>query len=142
MISLARIAVMVAACSGCPPRGSDDFDEVVQRVAVAAWEAGRDGAAWLRGVARHKIGDVLAERSRTAAEVERPDPGLARHEAGVDPAMLGPLIFSLPTGQRAAAMLTWVKGMSHADAARALGVSVRTLGRRLQNARKRARLLV
>lgn len=114
-------------------------EDLVQTTLVAVmprWEAIRDGAAedayvhramvnrhrsWCRTPAGRRE-ELVGELPEVPA-VEGPDPAVAADER----ARLWALVLQLPSRQRAALVLRYYEGLSEAETARALGVTVGTV---------------
>lgn len=136
----------------------EDAQEVVSDTLLALWrqaaaQRGRITSlrAWLLGIARHKIGDVLRGRGQHWREQADDDGQLLAHAADPDPspldrlcadcddARLAQALDGLPEVQREALYLFTYEGLSLAEIARIQQVPQATVGTRLHLARQRLR---
>ncbi|SHE88679.1 RNA polymerase sigma factor [Thermomonas hydrothermalis] len=136
----------------------DDAQDVVNDTLLALWrQAGRSLPqipslrAWLLGIARHKIVDILRSRSQTWREVSDDDGMLLSVAADPDPTPLDRLcaecdetrlaaaLDALPEVQREALYLFTYEGLSLAEIAAIQQVPLATVGTRLHLARQRLR---
>jgi RNA polymerase sigma factor (sigma-70 family) len=121
-------------------------DDVVAEVFLVAWRRLEDIPAeprpWLFGVARRVLANERRRISRQGAALDRlepaPDPGADPAEAAaVADRSLRDALANLSESDRDALLLTAWEGLSHRDAARALGVREATFSVRLYRARRR-----
>ncbi|MEO6788820.1 MAG: RNA polymerase sigma factor [Chthoniobacteraceae bacterium] len=121
---IAQETFIKAARSLASFRGGSSFRTWLYRIAT---NTGRD---WLRGKMRaEKLGAALAN--------ETPDAGHAEAHAAVAEALR-----ALPDDFRAAIVLTFYEGMSHAEAARVLGCAETTVSWRVFRAKRKLRQLL
>ncbi|MFD1722335.1 RNA polymerase sigma factor [Amnibacterium endophyticum] len=125
----------------------DEADEVVQETFLLAWRKRSSVVAvngsvlpWLLNAARF---EALAARRRRVRRESRVVPlDLAVHDraaASSDPSGLQEVLSGLSETDRAVVEAVLVDGLSYAEAAERLEVSVATVGKRLQRARARVR---
>lgn len=136
----------------------EDAQDVVNDTLLALWrQAQRAQAqasslrAWLLGIARHKILDVLRSRGQAWREVMDEDGALLNHATDPDPSPLERLcqecdetrlaaaLDQLPEAQREALYLFTYEGLSLAEIASIQQVPLATVGTRLHQARLRLR---
>ncbi|MGQ0842899.1 MAG: RNA polymerase sigma factor [Sporichthyaceae bacterium] len=129
-----------------------DAEDVVQQTFVSAWR-GRAGfdpgrgspAAWLLGIARHRIADLLAVRMNGAAPVEPRtaeslldgaplDPGSA-----VDRVLLADELDRLGDPPRQILTLAFVHDLTHRQIAEALGLPLGTVKTHIRRGLERLR---
>ncbi len=129
---------------------ADDAYDIAQESFVAAWRAlgrfdpKRSFAAWLNAIALNKCRD-LARRARTRrlflrALAETPADSVApepRDEASGLAERLDRAIETLPALYKEPLLLTTVGGLSQKDAGAMLGVSTKSVEKRLYRARRR-----
>jgi RNA polymerase sigma-70 factor (ECF subfamily) len=127
---------------------SADAEDALQDAFLRAWQRrstfnGGSARAWLYAIATNVCVDALARRRRSA-EAELPEVVAPRHQEPdavlvsretVELALLTS-IRHLPTRQHASLVLTDVLGMSAAEAASALSLSVPAANSALQRARR------
>jgi RNA polymerase sigma-70 factor (ECF subfamily) len=138
---------------------ADDAQEVVNDTLLAVWRQAQRSRpmqipslrAWLLGIARHKIVDLLRSRGQhwreTADEDDRllataadPDPSpLDRLCQDCDDTQLAHALAALPPVQREALYLFTYEGLSLAEIAAIQQVPLATVGTRLHLARQRLR---
>ncbi|MET8472654.1 sigma-70 family RNA polymerase sigma factor [Streptomyces sp. NPDC006422] len=110
-----------------------EAEDVMQQVFLAAWR-GRSGyrpelgppVAWLTGIARHRVADALAARSRRAALFEA---ALARHplaaedstDAAVRRVLLSQELARLPSTQRTVLRLSFYEDLTQPQIAERTG---------------------
>lgn len=121
-------------------------DDVVAEVFLVAWRRLEDVPAeprpWLFGVARRVLANERRRVARQGAAFDRLEPELGPAE---DPSELAALsdrplraaLADLSETDRDALLLTAWEGLSHRDAARALGVREATFSVRLHRAKRR-----
>jgi len=139
-----------------------DVDDVVQDTFVAAWralgdyDAARPFRAWLFGIGLNKMRDLLRLRkvrhflfgaldihAQDAPAVPDPSPGPERQAAARrDLAHVTATLGRLDRPLREAIVLTAIVGMSHPEAAAALGTTVKTIEGRVTRARLRLAQLI
>lgn len=121
-------------------------DDVVAEVFLVAWrrldDIPEEPRPWLFGVARRVLANERRRVSRQGVAFERLEPGLGLGEDPAEAAELAdrPLreaLANLSEADRDALLLTAWEGLSHRDAARALGVREATFSVRLYRARRR-----
>ena len=123
---------------------SDEVEDVVAETFVVAWrrldEVPPYGLPWLLGVARHISANVRRGRRRQEALSDRIaadlDDGPAWPEAGGDDAVTAALHRLSDADRELLTLIAW-DGLSHAEAAEALGCSRGALKVRLHRARSR-----
>lgn len=123
-------------------------DDVVAEVFLVAWRRLEDVPAearpWLFGVARRVLANERRRIARQGAAFHRLEPGPGPGP-GEDPAEVAALsdrplreaLANLSETDRDALLLTAWEGLSHRDAARALGVREATFSVRLHRAKRR-----
>ena len=122
----------------------DEVEDVVAETFVVAWrrldEVPPYGLPWLLGVARHISANVRRGRRRQEALSDRIaadlDDGPAWPEAGSDDAVTAALHRLSDADRELLTLIAW-DGLSHAEAAEALGCSRGALKVRLHRARSR-----
>jgi RNA polymerase sigma-70 factor (ECF subfamily) len=148
-----RHADRVLALARSVLRSSADAEDVTQDVFLAVWH-GAEGwqpgrarfATWLYRVTlnrslNHKT-RVAARHAPLDAAAEQADPAPAADDAidaGRRRERLARAVAGLPKGQRAAVTLTYATGLSNADAAAAMDISVKALEALLVRARRTLR---
>jgi RNA polymerase sigma factor (sigma-70 family) len=141
----------VARRQGVAP---DRIDDVVQETLLTVhrarqtYDPGRSFTAWLRTIAQRRAIDGLRRHGRTdmreihapLAYENYPDPGGDREGAdGIDGAVVGRAVATLPPGQREAVQQLAVRGLSLAQAATATGRTAGALKVNLHRALKTLR---
>lgn len=134
----------------------EEARDAVQEAFIAAWGAlsrydpSRPFGAWIRTIAINKARDrgrrlalrrlIFGDRSVDDAGVgERPDPGPLAHDAILERERMAALdraIARLPSGLRAALVLTALEERSQQEAADILGISAKAVETRAYRARK------
>ena len=118
-----------------------DAEDVTQQVFVAAWRSRHTLVpsasalpAWLIGIARHKIADVRAARSRDAersrAVAAVPDDQLVQESADreiADRLVVRQAVEDLPDPRRTIVFLAFWEGLSHAEIAETVGLPLGTV---------------
>ncbi|MBG0818167.1 sigma-70 family RNA polymerase sigma factor [Planomonospora sp. ID82291] len=146
-----RLVAFVAARIDRPDEAEDIVQEVLARISRSAAgprEAGRL-EAWVYQITRNAIIDhhrtaVRAGQAQTRAAFDRSltgeaaDPGALSALAGC----LAPMLEQLPERDRQAVTLVDYEGLTQAEAARRLGLSVPGMKSRVQRARARLRTLL
>ncbi|NEC15308.1 sigma-70 family RNA polymerase sigma factor [Streptomyces sp. SID8014] len=140
---------------GLATRGLGDpleAEDVTQQVFLAAWRGGTHYrpergpiAAWLVGIARHKIADALASRTRrtalTAAAAglpQGPDPA-AQPETCLDRALLRAELARLPAPHRRVLWLAYFGELTQAEIAARTGLPLGTVKSHARRALHRLR---
>jgi RNA polymerase sigma-70 factor, ECF subfamily len=98
--------------------------------------------AWLVGIARHKVADVLRRRGRESRNLEEGQAPQSPAEAVLSAdasARLRVLLFSLPENYREVLLMKYAEEMSLEEIGRALGKSPNAVGQLLHRARAAAR---
>lgn len=120
-----RIAVHRFLLAAAGPQDADDCFQETFVAALRAYPRLRPGSnlrAWLLTIAQRKAADAHRARGRRAVPVAEPDRGAADDPPPVD-AELWARVRALPAKQRAAVVLRFVAGLSHAEAAAVIGCS-------------------
>ncbi|MFJ4714452.1 RNA polymerase sigma factor [Streptomyces sp. NPDC088785] len=128
-----RWAPLVHRLAGRALGDTADAEDVVQQVFLAAWR-GRSGyrpqlgstAAWLTGIARHRIADALAGRARRAALVElaasrHPAVGVWHGDPVLDRIVLTQELARLPVPQRTVLCLAFYEDLTQPQIAERTG---------------------
>lgn len=133
--------------------GADDAHDVVQQSFVAAWSAldrydpKRSFDVWLRAIALNKCRDQ-ARRNRVrrlllisdwGRSAQVPDPADGPEERWIADEGLRALdraVAALPRALKEPLLLTAFEGLTHADAARQLGISAKAVETRVYRARR------
>jgi RNA polymerase sigma-70 factor (ECF subfamily) len=136
-------ALLAYAARRCPTLS--DAEDVVAEVFLVAWRrlddvpAGDEALPWLYGVARKTIGNQrrgLLQRGRLQARLEQTAERPATPApSGTEPALEA--LERLSDGDRELLRLVAWEGLSHAEIAAVLGISVNAVAIRLHRARAR-----
>jgi RNA polymerase sigma-70 factor (ECF subfamily) len=133
---------------------SREAEDVTQQVFLAAWR-GRAGyrpelgslAAWLSGIARHRIADALAARTRRAALIEGAGALYALErddqddmESTVDRALVTQELAMLPEPQRTVLLLTFYEDLTQPQIAERTGWPLGTVKSHARRGINRLRL--
>ncbi|WP_375400582.1 RNA polymerase sigma factor [uncultured Amnibacterium sp.] len=123
---------------------ADEADDVVQETFLLAWRKRRSvtlvgGSAlpWLLTVARLEALSARRRRQRRAARQVLFDPALHDRSVTDDVDPVETVLAGLTAHDRAVVQAVLVDGLSYAEAAERLGLTVTTVGKRLQRARSR-----
>jgi RNA polymerase sigma factor (sigma-70 family) len=129
--------------------GPDDADEVVQETFLVAWRKRRavtlvnDSALpWLLTTARLEALSLRRRTNRRDALHVPLVPEIHDRQTDGPETSLSDLLDGVSAADRAVLQAVLVDGLSYAEAAAALGVTVTTVGKRLQRARQRVRGLL
>lgn len=98
--------------------------------------------AWLIGIARRKVADVLRRRGRERATLPEPQSGESPVDAILSAEVavrLGKLLFSLPENYREVLLMKYAEELSLEEIGLALGKSPNAVGQLLHRARSAAR---
>lgn len=131
----------------------DDAEDVAQEVcirlarAVAGYRGNAAFTTWLYAIVLNAARDQMRRRTRERAKTEAFGVHALVADAGAfapdDPAdALWAAVRSLPAKQREAVTLVYGEGLSHAEAAAAMGVAEPTVSWHVHEAKKRLRALV
>ncbi|MGP0100035.1 MAG: RNA polymerase sigma factor [Solirubrobacteraceae bacterium] len=118
-----------------------EAEDIVAEVFLIVWRRLEDVPAeprgWLLGVARRVVSNRRRSDQRRAALRERVAAAVGGEEAAAGSGQLAQALLSLPEADREALTLIAWDGLSHREAARALGVREGTFAVRLSRARRR-----
>jgi RNA polymerase sigma-70 factor (ECF subfamily) len=118
-----------------------EAEDVTQLVFLGMWR-GRHGyrpergaiAGWIIGIAKRKIADALAARTRRAELVASAgavlllaDPASGRPEAALDRVLVGHEMSKLPAGQQQVLRLTFYEDLTQTQIARRTGLPLGTV---------------
>lgn len=134
-------------CCGDAAEAEDAAQEALIRIAraIGSFEGRAAFRSWAIGIAMNCARDILRARERRARMLREAGVAAAAEEAAAavldDPeAGLWDEVRALPEGQREAVLLVHVEGLSHREAADALGCAEATVSWRLFAARRRLKL--
>lgn len=126
-----------------------DVDDILDDVMLVAWRHWEDvpalsneGRAWVFAVAKRIIANSYRTRARhlrlldALATTTSPTTGPGTEEHLVADAAVDDLLADLPAEQREVVRLILVEGLSHQEAAAALGISITAATSRLHRARR------